>query len=86
MPTCRPRSTAIPSREVAADYAGPATLESYTVMHGHEGPEVALLTALTPDGRRVLGTNRRSATMAALMVDEPIGRPADVGPEAVIEV
>jgi acetyl-CoA C-acetyltransferase len=75
-----------PSRQVAADYTGPATVEAYTVMHGHDGPEIALLTALTPDGRRVLGANRDPSTMASFMEDEPIGRPADVGPEALIEV
>jgi acetyl-CoA C-acetyltransferase len=75
-----------PSREVAPGYEGPATLESYTVMHGHEGPEVALLAALTPDGRRILGRNRDQSTMAGLMRDEPIGRPAQAGADGVIEL
>jgi hypothetical protein len=61
-------------------------VEAYTVMHGHEGPEVALVTALTPDGDRVLGTTRDATTMASFMEAEPIGRPAEVGAEALIEV
>jgi acetyl-CoA C-acetyltransferase len=75
-----------PSREVVEDYTGPATLESYTVMHGHDGPEVALTSALTPDGRRVLGSNRNRATMTALMEREHIGQPVEVGPRASIEI
>ena len=57
-PTCRTRSTASPRRQVDGDYGGPATIEAYTVMHGADGPEVALVTALTPAGRRVLATTR----------------------------
>ena len=75
-----------PRRQVVDDYTGPATLESYTVMHGHDGPETALITALTPDGRRVLGANRDAATMRSFMEAEPIGRPAEIRPGALVEV
>jgi acetyl-CoA C-acetyltransferase len=75
-----------PTREVAPGYEGPATLESYTVMHGHEGPEVALLAALTPDGRRILGRNRVPTVMAGLMREELIGQDAQAGPDGVIEL
>ena len=62
-----------PRRQVDGDYGGPATIEAYTVMHGADGPEVALVTALTPAGRRVLATTRDAATMTSFMADEPIG-------------
>jgi len=75
-----------PRRQVTDDYTGPAVLEGYTVMHGREGPETALITALTPDGRRVLGTNRDPATMRSFMEMEPIGRAAEVRPGALVEV
>jgi acetyl-CoA C-acetyltransferase len=75
-----------PRREAVDDYTGPATLESYTVMHGHDGPEVALVSALTPQGQRVLGSNRDGGVMRALMEREHIGKPVEVRPEAAIEV
>ena len=75
-----------PSRQVDGDYRGPATIEAYTVMHGAEGPEVALVTALTPGGRRVLATSRDAATMASFMADEPIGRAAEIAPDGTLAV
>ena len=75
-----------PSRQVDGDYRGPATIEAYTVMHGAEGPEVALVTALTPGGQRVLATNRDAATMASFMADEPIGRAAEIAPDGTLAV
>ena len=34
----------------------------------------------------MLGSNRDPATMVSFMESEPIGRPVEVAPEAVIEV
>ena len=75
-----------PSRQVDGDYRGPATIEAYTVMHGAEGPEVALVTALTPGGQRVLATSRDAATMTSFMADEPIGRAAEIAPDGTLAV
>ena len=55
-------------------------------MHGAEGPEVALVTALTPAGQRVLATSRDAATMASFMADEPIGRAAEIAPDGTLAV
>ena len=85
-PTCRTRSTASRRRQVVGDYRGPATVESYTVMHGPEGPEVALVTALTPAGQRVLANSRDAATMASFMAEEPIGRAAEVTADGTLAV
>ena len=49
---------ALPRRELAAaaEAAGPATIEAYTVMHGRDGvPEQAIATCLLADGRRAWG-------------------------------
>jgi acetyl-CoA C-acetyltransferase len=75
-----------PRRAVDGSYQGPVVIEAYTVMHGHEGPEVALVTALTPEGVRVLARTDDGPTMASFMVEEPIGRAAEVGPDATIAI
>ncbi len=72
-----------PTREVSADHRGPATVESYTVMHGAEGPEVALIAALTPDGQRTWTRSTDAATMASMMGEEPIGKPLDIDADGV---
>ncbi|MPY94725.1 MAG: hypothetical protein GEV08_17185 [Acidimicrobiia bacterium] len=72
-----------PTREVIATHVGPATIEAYTVMHGHEGPEVALVAALTPEGRRTWARSTDAATMAAMMREEHVGRPAEIDADAV---
>ena len=43
---------ASPTREVITNYVGPATIESYVVMYGADGPVIANLACLTPDGKR----------------------------------
>ena len=75
-----------PTRQAVGDYQGPATVESYTVMHGAEGPEVALVTALTPAGQRVLANSRDADTMASFMAEEPIGRAAEVTADGTLAV
>jgi len=75
-----------PTRRAVGDYQGPATVESYTVMHGAEGPEVALVTALTPAGQRVLANSRDADTMASFMAEEPIGRAAEVTADGTLAV
>ena len=71
-----------PTRVFDADYQGVATIESYTVMHGHEGPENALLTALTPGGQRALASSTDVDMMQALMKAEHVGRVTNIGPDA----
>ena len=58
-------------------YAGPVTVEAYTVMHGRDGGrEVALAACLLPDGRRAWCSTRDADTMATLIDEECCGRPA----------
>ncbi len=59
-----------PTRDVVADHVGAATIESYTVMHGHEGPEQALVAALLADGRRTFVNSRDAQTMATLVAED----------------
>lgn len=61
-----------PRREVAEGFAGTATVESATVMHGRGGVvENGIVTALLPDGRRAWGIVR-DPSQAALMTEEDV--------------
>jgi acetyl-CoA C-acetyltransferase len=70
---------AAPSREVAGDYAGPATVEATSVNVERDGtPDHAIVTALTPDGRRVLATTRDRETMVSMTREAWEGRDVTV--------
>ena len=56
-----------PTREVTGEHVGPATIEGYTVMHDHNGPNVALIAALTPQGVRTFARSTDPATMAKVL-------------------
>ena len=62
---------ALPGRERAGTFDGDATVESTAVVFDRDtGPSFAIVTALTPDGRRALA-NSRDAGVLASMVEEP---------------
>lgn len=66
---------ALPSREVVADHAGGATIETWTVMHGKDGePEQAIVAMLLDDGRRAWGTTDDADDMATMAAEDVIGR------------
>lgn len=67
-----------PTRQVTGDHVGPATIESYTVMHDHEGPTEALLAALTPDGTRTFARTTDRGAMARLMEVDAVGGPVAI--------
>jgi acetyl-CoA C-acetyltransferase len=55
---------ALPRREIAGSYSGPATVEATAVVFEREGaPAVAIVSTLTPDGRRGLANTRDPSTM-----------------------
>ena len=69
--------------ELVEDYAGPATIESYTIFHGRDGaPQAGVVVARTPDGRRTLAhVDVGDAAMLAFLTDgktEPVGTPGQV--------
>ena len=67
----------LPRRELAAaaDAAGPATIEAYTVMHSRAGdPETAIATCLLADGRRAWATSTEPGLVAAMCDGEWVGR------------
>jgi acetyl-CoA C-acetyltransferase len=55
---------ALPGRQRAGAYSGPATVEATSVVFEREGaPAVAILSTITPDGRRALADTRDAAVM-----------------------
>jgi acetyl-CoA C-acetyltransferase len=69
---------ALPSRDVVVDFNGAVTLESYTVMYGNDGPQVAHCAALLPDGRRTWANTADPAVMNAMTKEEFCGRAARI--------
>lgn len=65
-----------PKQQVeVAIVSGGATLETFTVTHGKDGPDRGIIFARLPDGRRVIANNADAATLAVLREDaSPVGR------------
>jgi acetyl-CoA C-acetyltransferase len=67
-----------PVPELVEDYAGPATIESYTVFYGRDAaPKAGVVVARTPDdGRTLAHVDVSDAAMLAFLTDgavEPVG-------------
>ncbi|MEO1055625.1 MAG: acetyl-CoA acetyltransferase [Actinomycetota bacterium] len=85
----QPEIDRLPTRELADadDAAGPAVIESYTVMHGRDGtPEQAFATCRLADDRRALASSQRDETMAALADGEWVGRTVTLDADRVLHV
>lgn len=66
---------ATPRREVALNFVGDATVESYTVMYGPEGPAMGHLACRLPDERRAWANCEDPAVLQAMTEEEFCGRP-----------
>ncbi len=67
-----------PVPDLVEDYAGPATIESYTIFYGRDGaPRAGVVVARTPAGERTLAhVDVEDAAMLAFLTDgkaEPVG-------------
>jgi acetyl-CoA C-acetyltransferase len=69
---------ATPRRDVAIDYTGDATVESYTVMYGAEGPSIGHLACRLPDGRRAWANCEDPVILQAMTQEEFCGRPVRI--------
>jgi len=72
-----------PVPDLVEDYAGPATIESYTVFYGRDGaPRAGVVVARTPEGRRTLAhVDVGDTAMLAFLTDgakEPVGTAGEV--------
>ena len=72
---------ATPTREVAESWAGPVTVESYTVMYDADGPAQGLAACLLADGRRTWGNTRETHVLDAMTKGEFCGTPAELDAE-----
>ncbi len=63
-----------PTRSVDMNPAGESVIEAYTVLHGREGPETALITSIMGDGRRALTSSTDLSLMDSMLREEFIGK------------
>jgi acetyl-CoA C-acetyltransferase len=69
-------------RSLDTNPSGPATVETYTVMHGRHGePVEGILTCLMPDGRRAWGRTIEPSALAGMIKEDIVGRPLTLTPE-----
>ncbi len=73
-----------PTRAVDEAPDGIGRVESYTVMHGKDGPDRALLTLIMADGARALGHSRDHDVMADMTEIEYVGRSARITPSGAV--
>ncbi len=59
--------------ELAELVQGRGTIETYTVIHGRDGPAYAVAVGRLPDGRRFIARSDDPATLAAMVEHDPLG-------------
>lgn len=75
----QPAVDASPEREVAPDYAGPVTVEAYTVLHERDGsPQLGIVSCLDDAGRRTWANTSDAGLLRAMVTEEVDGRRAEV--------
>ncbi|MEV0294558.1 acetyl-CoA acetyltransferase [Nocardia sp. NPDC050710] len=70
-------------RAIAPGYTGPVTVEAYTVPYrkgrdGADEPEAVVISALNPDGARILVRASDADTIAAFTKGDPLGGAAEI--------
>ena len=75
---CQAEIDAQPHSTPAPDHTGRATIEAYTVMHGKEGPEKALMALEVAAGVRTWGHSADPDLMSAMIADEFIGTACEI--------
>jgi acetyl-CoA C-acetyltransferase len=67
-------------RVARADYAGPATVEAYTIPYDRAGePEAAIVSSITPDGDRALTRITDRSAIEEIAAGDPLGQEMTVG-------
>jgi acetyl-CoA C-acetyltransferase len=83
--TTRAKIDACPAREPTGPYAGPATVEATAVHYSREGdPAVAVLSTLTPAGRRALANSTEPSALASMVTEEWAGRPVELTTDGTV--
>lgn len=60
--------------EVAGLVEGPGTLDTYTVVHGKDGPTYAIAIGTLPEGRRFIARADDAGTVGAMVAKDPLGK------------
>lgn len=87
--TARPQAAvdADPTVEVVQAYEGPATIETWTVMHERDGSiGRAHAVVRTPSGERAWAVSTDTGLGAEFEADDPIGRAVAVGPDSELRL
>ncbi len=74
---------ALPTKTVLDAYAGKATVESYTIMYGAQGPSVGHLVCLTDQGDRVWANVEDPLVLAEMVERENCGLQVEVSAEGL---
>jgi acetyl-CoA C-acetyltransferase len=77
---------ALPRRTLDEAPDGPIDIESWTVLHGKDGPEHGYLVGLTADGQRAWGTTSDAGQMQAMLGEELAGRKAELRPDGAFDL
>ncbi len=78
---------ALPTRKVAEDFSGAASVEAYSVMYGGDGePEIGHAALRLPDGRRAWGNVTDRAAASAMTREEFCGRSARLARDGVLTI
>lgn len=81
------RIDAAPRLSIAADPSGSATIETYTVSFGREGPQRGIVIARNAAGERIVAnTPADESTLQQLMTQDPIGHTGNVRVEDGINI
>ncbi|XOV87687.1 MAG: acetyl-CoA acetyltransferase [Pseudomonadota bacterium] len=72
----QPEVDETPSRHSLIDFEGEVMIESYTVMYGAEGPDLAHAACLNSDGERTWANTNNPDVMDAMTTEEFCGRRA----------
>jgi acetyl-CoA C-acetyltransferase len=82
------QAEATPTRELAEDVDGTATVESWVVQHGRDGDAEAVQVAcLLDDGRRTWASSDDGDTVAEMRAGaEQVGRVVKVGPDGALSL
>ena len=78
-------AASLPIRQTDPGFSGETTVEAYSVMHDRTGhPTHAVVSLRTDTAARVWGTTRDVDTLGAMLVEEHIGRSAELSPDGTV--
>ena len=84
---CQAEVDALPRRVAVESAPGPASIETYTVMHGRDGaPETAFAALRVEGDRRTWGRSSDPDLMAAMVAEEWVGRGVELDDEGTIRI